>query len=81
MTITVEFHPQAWQGEHAIPVDPLGPTTWEVELTAVEGMSSNTTKSDELRLHPNAPKWVQQWHGPFWIEIHEVTKSITLAEA
>jgi hypothetical protein len=26
-------------------------------------------ESDHLRLSPNAPQWVQQWSGPFWVEV------------
>lgn len=62
------FHPQAWVRDYAIEVDPEGDTAFEVG-DVPESVEDNTYESDELRFHPNAPEWVREWHGPFWIEI------------
>lgn len=70
----VTFHPQAWQNDYAIPVDPEGPTTWEVQLADTldeygDPLKDNDHRSDELRNHENAPQWVKDWPGPFYITI------------
>lgn len=62
------FHPQAWQGNYAVPVDPEGPTDWDVG-DVPDTIKDNTYESDNLRDHANAPEWVKRWTGPFWIEI------------
>lgn len=63
----VRFHPQAWINDYAIDVDPEGPTDWKAAVPY--GMQSNTCESDSLARDENAPQWVQEWSGPFWIEI------------
>lgn len=64
----VRFHPQAWINDRAIEVDPQGETEWEVEVV-VDDVEDDTYESDELRLHENAPEWVKDWTGPFFIEV------------
>ena len=66
----IRFHPQAWVNNYAIEVDPAGETDFEVPDSDVPpSMKDNTHESDQLRSHPNAPAWVKDWYGPFWIEI------------
>lgn len=79
------FHPQAWQNNYAIAVDPEGETefdvTAEVEAYLGEGRQvpdDETYDSDELQHAANAPKWVRDWGGPFYIEVIELQ---TTAEA
>ena len=67
----VRFHPQAWQNDYAIPVDPEGPTDFKVPAAECVGLEADTYESDVLRDHENAPAWVQAWSGPFYIEILE----------
>lgn len=64
----VRFHPQAWFNDWAIEVDPQGETEWE-EGDVADDVQDDTYESDELRLHNNAPQWVRDWAGPFYIEI------------
>ena len=65
------FHPQAWLNDWATDVDPEGPTDYEVG--GVPGdMEDNSYASDRLRDHDNAPDWVKEWSGPFWVEIVRV---------
>lgn len=64
----VRFHPQAWVHDRTIEVDPPGETEWEVE-DIPNDLQDDTDESDELRHHENAPQWVQDWPGPFFIEI------------
>lgn len=63
------FHPQAWVNDYAIDVDPEGKTEWNVEIVP-DDLEDNSYESDELRFHDNAPQWVKDWSGPFWVEIH-----------
>ena len=71
--VTVEFHPQAWQDDYAVPVDPEGETRWVVaqrtaeEIEAVKG----DLDLDFARFDPFAPKWVRDWSGPFEITVVE----------
>jgi hypothetical protein len=64
------FTPQAWVNDYSIQVDPEGPTEWEVEDEHL-GLQPDTYESDELRDHPNAPAWVRDWSGPFYISVTE----------
>jgi len=62
------FHPQAWVNDYAITVDPEGEVEWEVGEEAAS-LTDDSYESDDLRFHPNAPDWVKDWSGPFYIEI------------
>jgi hypothetical protein len=62
------FHPQAWQNDYAIDVDPEGDTSWDVGEVPAD-LEDDNYESDQLRFHKNAPQWVQDWSGPFWVEI------------
>jgi hypothetical protein len=63
--VTVTFHPQAWQNDYAIPVDPQGPTTWLVPVEKLKDIERGTYDSDRLRLEDEAPEWCREWSGPF----------------
>lgn len=62
------FHPQAWINDYAVDVDAEGETEFDVGDVPA-GMRDNDYPSDELHAHENAPEWVKEWAGPFWIEI------------
>ena len=66
-TITVRFVPQAWINDYAINVDLEGPDTWEVPAEMVVGIEPDSYESDELREMDNAPEWVREWSGPFYV--------------
>lgn len=76
---TAEFTPQAWINDYAVTVDPQGPTTWDVTdymLSATPEVFAETMKpdcfaSDLLRENSNAPEWVRDWTGPFFITVSE----------
>lgn len=76
MTIIARFHPQAWINDYAVEVDPEGETEFDVtpeilvfdRATALE-IKDDDYDSDDLRFATAAPKWVQGWSGPFWIEV------------
>lgn len=73
--LALRFHPQAWQNDYAIEVDPEGKTDFQVPLYDVDLGGNGALpdddqyESDELRHHALAPKWIQDWSGPFYIEI------------
>ena len=66
--VTVTFHPQAWVNDNAIEADPEGPTQWLVPESRVAGLEPDTYPSDELRYDDEAPQWVKDWSGPFYID-------------
>ena len=76
MTIIARFHPQAWINDYAVEVDPEGETEFDVtpeilafDRAAALELEDDSYDSDDLRFAAAAPKWVQEWSGPFWIEV------------
>lgn len=72
--VKVTFHPQAWQNDYAISVDPEGETEFTVSLsdaTDEEGnlLPDGSYEANALKNCPNAPKWIQKWKGPFYITL------------
>jgi len=57
--------------DYAYPVDPEGPTTFEVDESELAGLEPDTNESDDLRFHANAPEWIREWSGPFYIDWEE----------
>jgi len=73
----VTFHPQAWQNDYAVPADPEGETEFIVPLsdaTDEDGnlLENDTHESDVLKDHGNAPRWIREWNGPFYIEVERL---------
>ncbi|MDX2309951.1 hypothetical protein [Pseudomonas sp. On1] len=71
------FHPQAWQNDNAVGVDP-GPTQIDVtpEVLAMDrsyvlAIRDNTQESDNFIHARLAPEWVRDWQGPFYIECQD----------
>lgn len=62
------FHPQAWINDYAVEVDAEGETEWECGDVPAD-MRDDDYDSDDLRFHENAPQWVKDWSGPFYVEI------------
>jgi hypothetical protein len=70
------FQPQAWQNNNAIDVDPEGETTFDVtdeilamgKETALK-LKDNRDESDALISAKNAPHWIREWSGPFYIVV------------
>lgn len=76
--IIARFHPQSWINDYAYPVDPEGETTWDVtdEIVAMGpqkalALHDDEYATDDLRFSKNAPKWIQEWSGPFYVEVSE----------
>lgn len=75
--IIAKFNPQAWVNDYAVDVDPEGDTKWDVtdfltkEYTREQlaGLEDNSYETDDLTRERNAPKWVRNWNGPFYVEV------------
>jgi hypothetical protein len=79
--ILATFHPQAWQNDYAIDVDPEGETDFDVtdEILAMGkekavALKDDQYETDALRYAKAAPKWVQDWNGPFYVEVAEAVE-------
>jgi len=64
--ITATFHPQVWVRDNAMEVDPEGDTAWTVDASDLDPSASDL---DYLKLSRGAPLWIQEWTGPFRIEL------------
>lgn len=71
--VTCEFTPQMDVRKYIISVDPLGDTVWDGTFDALRW--GRDQAEDFLRLDPDefarspmAPKWVQDWAGPFVVD-------------
>jgi len=70
----VTFHPQGWQDDNAISIDPC-PTLVDVtrEVLAMDkayalAIKDNSFESDSF-LNANAvPEWIRDWGGPYYFE-------------
>ncbi|MFC1457777.1 hypothetical protein ACETIH_13805 [Microvirga arabica] len=76
--VMAEFTPQVWVGDQTMVVDPQGDTTWDItpEIVAMGrqkalDLQDDQHNTDDFRYTLNAPKWVQDWDGPFYIEVSE----------
>jgi len=72
MTWKAKFVPQMWINDDAVSVDALGDTTWEIgdEIVALAKRSAiRGSDWDYIREDDNAPQWVQDYPGPFEVEL------------
>jgi hypothetical protein len=75
----LEFTGQAWIDERARDVDGKE-ETFAVPLTdlragdswALDETPSRHFVSDQLHRHENAPGWIQEWDGPFELQVKSV---------
>ena len=74
----VTFHPQQWNeyagDEYAEPAADRDPTTFHVPVEDAtdengEPLADATRESDILHEHENAPEWVRDWTGPFYVTV------------
>ncbi|WP_162820614.1 hypothetical protein [Microvirga calopogonii] len=59
-------------------VDPQGDTTWDITAEVIAmgrqkalELQDDQHNTDDFRFTLNAPKWVQEWNGPFYVEISD----------
>jgi hypothetical protein len=76
--VIAEFTPQVWVGDQTMVVDPQSDTTWDItaEIIAMGRqkaleLQDDQHNTDDLRYTLNAPKWVQDWEGPFYVEVSD----------
>lgn len=76
--VIATFHPQAWQDDHSVPVDPRGTVQFDVteEVLALGrdramALDDDSYESDALRSARLAPAWVKDWQGPFYVEVRQ----------
>jgi hypothetical protein len=73
MTIQCTFYPQAWHNDYAIAVDPEGSVTWTTNWPDHKPLpSDNDYESDQLARESDAPLWIQNWSGPFYVEVIQI---------
>ncbi len=77
-SITLNFLPQAWWNDHAIEVDPSGPTDWTIPLSVIlqrfpseVDWHAKAEDRDDLRHEGDAPQWIRDWSGPFEVRLDE----------
>lgn len=76
----VTFYPQVWIGPAgdtlAAPADAHDPAHYLVPLSDAmrDGrvVEDDAHESDYLKDHDNAPEWVREWSGPFYVTVSEV---------
>ena len=76
--IVAIFHPQAWQDDYAVAVDPEGEIAFDVTSevislgrTAALKLQDDQYDTDDLRNAAAAPQWIKDWSGPFYIEVQQ----------
>lgn len=76
---TAKFTPEAWVNNYAISVDPQGPTQWDctADVNALPHdiryrvLAHGGHERDQLARMSGAPLWVQNWSGPFEIDLEQ----------
>lgn len=79
--VVLEFTGEAWINEQARDIDGKE-TTFTIPLTdlhqngewALDETPCRHFVSDSLHTHENAPKWVQEWDGPFELQVKHWTQ-------
>lgn len=76
--IVAKFVPQVWINDYAVSVDAEGCDTFDVTDSvlalgreAALALRNDTHESDTLRFSSNAPQWVRDWQGPFYIDVEQ----------
>lgn len=77
-SVTLTFVPQAWRNDHAIEVDPSGPTDWTIPLSLLlqrfpteVDWHAKAEDRDDLRYEGDAPQWIRDWPGPFEVSLDD----------
>lgn len=71
MPVEVTFYPQEWIRDTAAPAEDHEPVSFTIpeEEAVVDGVlpADDSAESDILHEHEDAPDWVQEWDGPFYV--------------
>jgi len=79
--VVVTFHPQIWKDDHAV----TGTNTKTYRVPREDALVPGTDElvpdrsgqSDGLAWHENAPEYAQDWQGPFYVTVEEVSEAAT----
>jgi hypothetical protein len=76
--IIAKFHPQAWVNNYAVDVDAEGECQFDVTdhvvglgESAARALRDYDDSSDDLAALPQAPDWVRNWPGPFYVTVEQ----------
>jgi hypothetical protein len=79
--IIATFHPQVWVNNYAVDVDPEGECDFDVTEhfvslgeKAARAVRDYDDSSDALAALPQAPEWVRNWTGPFFVTVEESSR-------
>lgn len=80
--IIARFQPQAWVNDYAVDVDPDGEVEFDVTSAVTKRgkakallIEDDQYDSDDLRTTRNAPEWIRDWSGPFYITVADSIKA------
>lgn len=80
--IIATFVPQVWVNDHAVTCDPLGETRFDVTdailamgQTDALQLRDDDMGTDNLAQLPNAPDWIKNWPGPFYVAVEAAIAS------
>ena len=86
--VMADFHPQAWQKDFAIDVDPEGETeidiTFEILTMGADAAGAIKDSSQEADLFTTAalaPYWIYDWKGPYNITVQDEIETYLRARA
>jgi len=76
--VKLRFRPQAWVNDWALSVDTDHPDIWEMPVSMLlnrfpteQDWNDRHYDRDDLRFEEAAPRWIQDWSGPFEVELVE----------
>ena len=79
--IIAKFHPQMWVKGYAMDVDVDEPLEFDVTDAVLSypkedvlSWQDNDEETDSLILLAEAPLWMLDWPGPFWVEVAEAIR-------
>lgn len=68
----VQFRPETWENDYAVPIEPLGETTWPITPAEAKRALSNGDYFDDLAADTadtRIPLWVHAHRGPFTVDL------------
>jgi hypothetical protein len=76
--IIATFHPQRFQGDYSLGVQPKGDADFDVTEhlvglgeAAALAIRDFDNSSDKLAALPQAPQWTRNWDGPFFVTVEQ----------
>jgi hypothetical protein len=76
--VMARFQPQAWIHNNAVNVDAAGEVEFDVTPEILEmgrerslTIEDDSWVSDGFQSAKNAPQWIKNWYGPFYVEVED----------